>query len=93
MKENYSNQVELIYKLDEFSSRLSMINNIHELIIESGKILHEMVDVEHSGMFMFNEELQKFQLYYYKGFTEAEVAEAERTAMDRHPGWVFKNKS
>lgn len=86
------NSVELIYMLDEFSSRLSVINNIHELILESGKILHEMVDVEHSGMFMYNEDLKNFQMYYSEGFTDEEVKEAERTAMDRHPGWVFKNK-
>ena len=33
----------------------------------------------------------KLKLFANKGFTEEEKAESERTAMDRHPGFVFKS--
>ena len=34
-------------------------------------------------------DFRAFRLPLARGFTEEERVEAERTAMDRHPGWVL----
>ncbi len=83
--------IELIAKLDNFANRLVYITDIDLLVKTSGEIIDEIVDVEYSGLYLIDHETKKLTLSYSKGFTEEEKAEAVRTVMDRHPGWVIRN--
>ncbi len=84
--------LQLISQLDNFASRLSSINNISALINTIKDILEEIVEVDYSGLYLFDQELGSLRLYYAKGFTEEERLEAEKTAHDRHPGLVYRTK-
>lgn len=82
---------DLISKLELFASRLSSVRTLDDLIPTVEQILEEIVDVEYNGLYLYDPTTGKLKLYFAKGFTEAERVEAERTAMDRHPGHVFRS--
>ena len=56
------------------------------------KIIDGFIDVPISAILLWDQHSAKLKVYGAKGFTEDEKIEIERTALDRHPGWVFKNK-
>lgn len=56
---------------------------------EVEKALSELFPMEYSGLYLYNERKKKLELLIAHGFSEEERLEAERTAMDRHPGMVF----
>jgi len=85
-------RLELISRLDNFALRLSSINNLDTLIDTVKDILEEVVEIEHSGLYLYDEKSGSLRLYYAKGFTEEERIDAERTADKRHPGLVFRTK-
>lgn len=83
-------------------SQLSFYNKISELIVTAtdaeslSRALYEIIDgyieVPHSALFLWDSKEAKLKLYGNSGFTEDELVEVENTALDRHPGWVFKNQ-
>ena len=75
--------------LNKFASRSTEIRDIRELALEVEHILEEVIEMEHTGLFLYDFIDKKLKLYFAKGFSEEERVEAERTAMDRHPGHVF----
>lgn len=87
-----SKDLSLITKLDSFASRLAVIQEVNELVLETGKIIEEIIEVEYSGMYLLDEESGALELVYSKGFNKEEQREAQRTAHERHPGWVFRNR-
>jgi signal transduction histidine kinase len=82
----------LIKKLGEIATSLSSIKNLSALENTVDEIVTSIVKVEYSGLYLYNFETKKFKIINAKGFSEVEKHEAERTAMDRHPGWVFKTR-
>jgi PAS domain S-box-containing protein len=58
-------------------------------VSEVEKALSELFPLEYSGLYLYNERKEKLELLIAHGFSEEERLEAERTAMDRHPGMVF----
>ena len=56
------------------------------------QIVDLFVEVQYCGVFFWEPNQQKLKMYASIGFTKEEQKESERTAMDRHPGWVFKNQ-
>ena len=83
-------------------SQLSFYNKISELIVTAtdaeslSRALYEIIDgyieVPHSALFLWDSKEAKLKLYGNSGFSEDELVEVENTALDRHPGWVFKNQ-
>ena len=83
-------------------SQLSFYNNISELIVTAkdaeslSKALYEIIDgyieVPHSALFLWDQKDAKLKVFGSSGFTKEELIEVESTALDRHPGWVFKNR-
>jgi len=87
---NFSNIIDVFDILNKFTLRSTEIRDIHELAMEVKHILDEMINMEYNGLFLYDFNDRKLKLYYAKGFSEEERIEAERTAMERHPGFVFK---
>ncbi len=85
-------QKNLVKKLEGIASRLSSINDLSALALNIEKILEEIIDVEHTGFYLWSPELKTLKLFYAKGFSEEERIEAEITAMERHPGKVFRER-
>jgi PAS domain S-box-containing protein len=87
---NYNNIIPVLDILNKFASRSTDIRNVSDLAIEVDHILEELIGMEYNGLFLYDFVEKKLKLYYAKGFSEEERLEAERTALDRHPGYVFK---
>ena len=54
------------------------------------KVVDGFIDVPYSSIFLWDFKQNKLRLYANKGFTEEDKKYSEDTAMERHPGWVFK---
>ena len=61
---------------------------------ELGRTIEDVADklfvVEYSGIYFLDPDSGQLRLVHAKGLTEAERAAAERTAEDRHPGFVLR---
>ncbi|MDG0973374.1 MAG: hypothetical protein P8O07_04375, partial [Crocinitomicaceae bacterium] len=56
------------------------------------EIVDDFVQVKYSSIFLWDTTHGKLKLYKNKGFSENDKVYSEKSAMDRHPGWVFKNR-
>ncbi len=80
--------------LSSLSDVAEVINNATDATsIANGliDIVEKFVSVEYTSIFLWSPDENKLKLFANKGFTEEEKVESERTAMDRHPGFVFKS--
>ena len=78
--------------LERFVGTLSSVTNLSELGSAVETIVDNLVHAEYTGFYLFDHHQDRLKLLFAKGFTPEERAEAERTAMDRHPGAVFKTR-
>ena len=85
-------QEELISYLGKVSATISSIDNVDSLVLEISKIIEELIKVEVTAIYFWDPRLKKLILHKAKGLTEDDIKNAEASAMDRHPGWVFRNK-
>lgn len=74
-----------------YLGRFSNVESTEELSREVEQAFEELVPHEYSGIYLFNEKKQSLDLVIAHGFTEEERLEAEITAMERHPGMVFRS--
>ena len=56
------------------------------------KIIEGFIIVPHSAVLLWDPNQSKLRVYGSLGFNKEELVQVEKTAMDRHPGWVFKNQ-
>jgi signal transduction histidine kinase/DNA-binding response OmpR family regulator len=56
------------------------------------KVVDEFINVPYSSIFMWDFKENRLKLYVNKGFSEEDKIYSEKTAMERHPGWVFTNR-
>ncbi|PCI95968.1 MAG: hypothetical protein COB15_11545 [Flavobacteriales bacterium] len=87
-----SSKTLLVKKLGEIAADLASIRDLSGLERTITKTVDSIVKVEYSGLYFFDFKIKKFKMMCAKGFSDDEKIEAERTAMDRHPGWVFNTK-
>ena len=85
-------QLGILNRLNAFTSQYSSIHSIDELAVKVEEVLDDLIDIEFSGLYLFDFNDQRLKLLVARGFNEQELKEAERTAMDRHPGYVFRTK-
>ena len=88
MKKSY---IEVIERLGKFASSFSSISTFDELALTVEKILEETYGVEYTGIYLYDSADQRFRLLQAKGFNEHEILTAEKTAMERHPGMVYRS--
>ncbi|MDG1482522.1 MAG: response regulator [Myxococcota bacterium] len=84
--------IEIVDKLGEISKRFATIQNVDSLAQTVHELMDSIVQVEYSGLFLFDPTAQRFRMVMAKGFTEAEREASERTAMERHPGLVYRTQ-
>ncbi len=87
MKSSYQ---QVVKNLDKFSSAFPKITTLKALVQSVENILEENIDCDHTGLFLYDPSDKRLKLLYAKGFTEDEFIDADKTAMNRHPGLVFK---
>jgi PAS domain S-box-containing protein len=74
-----------------YLGRFSNVESTNALSREVELAFEELVPHEYSGIYLFNEKTEKLELVIAHGFTEEERLEAEVTAMERHPGMVYRS--
>ena len=75
--------------LADYLDRFSMVNSQEDLVNICREIFDEKLPSEKTGLYMWSEKEQRLRMMISTGFSEEETREAERTAMERHPGKVF----
>lgn len=73
--------------VDHFST----IETHEELLHTIGDELGKIIAHDSSSFYLWDDRENKLRLFHAKGFSEEERKVAESTAMDRHPGYVFKS--
>jgi signal transduction histidine kinase/CheY-like chemotaxis protein len=81
---------------------LAVLNNLTESIASASdaetlcdalfKIVDDFVEVRYSGIYLWDYKENRLKLYNTKGFTEEDRINSEKSALERHPGWVFRNR-
>jgi len=84
------------------SARLTTLNSItqalnalmepDDLLPRTLAALEQVVDFSLAGLYLYDEAEDRLSLIATKGFTPEQQALAERTAAERHPGWVVRHK-
>jgi anti-anti-sigma regulatory factor/putative methionine-R-sulfoxide reductase with GAF domain len=82
----------ILERLASITQSLASVQSLDELSKAIYDIVEQLTTVEFSGVYIMDFAHQRLQLRHTKGFTPTERDEAERTAWDRHPGWVVRNK-
>lgn len=67
-----------------------LVTNHEQLVLFTEEWLERILPMDHAGLFLYDKEEKRLKLYMAHGFTEKERLKAEETAMERHPGHVFK---
>ncbi len=79
-------QLEVLKRLNRFSQCFGKITTIEELANNVSEVLDDLLDIESSGLYLYDFQEKKLKLLIAKGFTDEERTEAELTALERHPG-------
>ncbi len=84
--------LELLNRLNRFTTCYSSIHTLKELAIRVEQVLDDLLDIEFSGLYLYDFQGERLKLLVAKGFNEEEQRDAEQTAMERHPGYVFRTQ-
>lgn len=85
--------LELIEFLSSAAADIAASQDVTALAKALQTIIDRIIDVEYFGLYFVEPATGRLRLWVTKGFTDEERAEAERTADERHPGWVVRNKA
>lgn len=89
MQRNYQHIIETLERL---TGSIASASSAEELCDAMFKVVDDFVEVKYSGIYLWDFQEARLKLYNTKGFTEEDRRNSERTAHERHPGWVFKNR-
>ena len=76
----------------QYAESITAADTLEHLVELVEEFIEHFVPIDYSGIFLYDPELDRLRLYYAKGFTEEEFKASDASLMERHPGWVFKNK-
>lgn len=85
-------QADIVRLLDHAGARLAGVRDEAMLVEAMDDVMARLVDCEYVGLFFLVRETGRLRHAFARGFTEEERREAERTAMDRHIGKVFRER-
>lgn len=80
----------LLARLERIASVLTTVTTLEQLAETIEMLIGDFLSVQYTGVYLLDPDSLGLRLYSARGFTEAERAEAERTAPFRHPGHVFR---
>lgn len=85
--------LDLVPLLDHIATALAAVRDEAALVAAMGDIMARIVDVEYAAVFFLDRETNRLRHVFARGFSDEERREAERTAMDRHIGEVFRSRT
>lgn len=83
---------ESIRILSHVAQAISSASDAQSLSDALFRVVDELIEVPYSSIFLWDFKENRLRLMANKGFSEKDRLESERTAMDRHPGWVYLNR-
>ena len=78
-------------RLASLAASFAMVDTLEDLAISAQEAIDAFIGVEYNGLYLWDQETRGLRLLYSIGFNEEERLEAERTAIERHPGEVFRS--
>ena len=85
--------LDLVPLLDHIATALASVRDEAALAAAMGDIMGRIADVEYAALFFLDRDTNRLRHVFARGFTDEERREAERTAMDRHVGQVFRSRT
>ena len=85
-----SELINVLFEIEKLVESFSSLDSYEALIKNIKTQIERVAKNDTTGLYLFSKEENKLKLFYAKGFSEQEKKEAELTAMERHPGYVFK---
>jgi len=82
-----------IASIEKITALVKTFTNLNsfESLVDNIKInIDNIAKNDSTGLYFYDEDEKKLKLFYAKGFSAQEKQEAENSAMDRHPGHVFR---
>ncbi len=80
----------VLKRLNHFTQTVGNAATIEDLAATVSIVLDDLLEIESSGLYLYDFNEKRLKLLIAKGFSEEERAEADMTAMERHPGFVFR---
>jgi signal transduction histidine kinase len=84
--------LDVVDRLSSIAAGFATVTDVESLALEVERALESLVVVEYNALYLWDFEEDRLRLLFARGFTEDERLEAERTALDRHPGAVFRSQ-
>ena len=88
MKKSY---IHIIKQLEKFASAFSAISTLEEVVESVERIIEGTFNVEYTGFYLYNFSEDRLKLHFAKGLNEEEFRNADQSAMERHPGYVYRS--
>ncbi len=82
--------IRTLKEIEHFVSSFSSIHTYEHLISTIQINIANIAPHDNIALYLFDNEENKLKLFLAKGFTDSEKQVAESTAMNRHPGYVFR---
>jgi signal transduction histidine kinase/DNA-binding response OmpR family regulator len=76
--------------LGDVAGRLARVDTLPDLGVVIQDVLERFSEFDYNGLFLRDPASGELRILSAHGFTPEELAEAERTAAERHPGWVYR---
>ena len=83
---------EILSWLGRMAGRLARVETLGELAVVIQEVLERFSVSDYNGLFLRDPTTGALRVLSARGFTPEELVEAERTAHERHPGWVYRNR-
>jgi anti-anti-sigma regulatory factor len=92
-RDEASAALDLVPLLGHIATALAAVRDEAALVAAMGDIMGRIVDVEYVAVFFLERDTNRLRHVFARGFSDEERREAERTAMDRHIGEVFRSRT
>ncbi len=85
-----SRRVQLIDFLGDVVTRVLDANDLETIAEVVDETFKELISVQYGALYLFDEKEQRLTQVWQRGFSEEAARIAEQTAMERHPGEVYR---
>jgi rsbT co-antagonist protein RsbR len=83
--------LQLLSVLTHVATRLGTVRTLTEMAEAVTEVVEQVITVEYTGFYLVDPDDGKLRFVAARGFSPQERDEAERTAAERHPGWVVRS--
>ncbi len=83
---------EILRWLGTIAGQLARVETLPALVVVVQSVLERFAVFDYNGLYLRDPAEGTLRILSAKGFTPEELQESERTAADRHPGWVYRNR-